>query len=512
LAVAAEFDFVVVGGGAAGCVVASRLRQLGSVALIESGDADTGTQIRRPADYLKMFGTPDDWGFETIPQPGLAGRRLRFPRGRGLGGSTRINASIWLPPEREDLDDLVRASGNRWRPESLAAAVAAVEAKVDPELPRWVSPWTGRFIEAAGQLGLGADLYPRHNRHGVRRTAADLFLQQPSPSDPFPAVNSMIQCTVDALEFVQDPVAGLRCCGVRIRRHDSSHQVRARRGVVLSAGTIGSPTLLQRSGIGPRDMLRRCGIPCVLDQPDVGRGISDHLVVPLVHRTSDRELFPTHWSPRQLARWRAVGRGPVTSNLAEAGLFHGSGEERIQMFVTPTDYLRHPTASRHAAMSIGVVLSHPSSRGSVQIEPCAAASKGKEMAVQIDPGYLTHPSDATKFVAAISLARSIVDQISGSRLSVTETVPGRGRGSQTELMRSIERFSQTLYHPCGGCVLGRVVDDTLAVRGIDRLWVMDASILPRVPAANPTPLVMALAWSFADRLRSACGNSLQGTR
>lgn len=496
----ADFDFLVVGAGSAGCVLASRLARVASVAVIEAGGNTNGGMIRRPGDYVKMFQTADDWSLETTPQVELAGRRLRFPRGKGAGGSTRINASIWLRPLNDCITQLCAATNGSLTNEQLTAAIDNVEQIVKPEAPRWLSDSATHFCSAVQQLSKKTDLphtsdvsqtpkdrpqarpFLRMNQRAIRKTAADAFLRAAAGNDEPTLIHD---CLVDRLEFVSNRAVGVHLCNGKQRR-----LVTAAKGVLLCAGSVGSPAILQRSGVGCRTRLGPLGIDCRVDLPAVGEEFRDHLIFPVILQTPAAPPFPSYWSPRQLARWRTSGRGIPATNLAEAGLMIGVGEQRIQLHVTPTDYLRHPNLPGVSAMTIGVTKSHPTSKGRIQI-----ISKDPFAAPTIDPAYLSQPNDLRVLENAVQFVRQLAATPPLDHWASCEIVPGK-----MTTTRSIRRFAQTLYHPVGGCALGPVLTDEFRVKNTERLWVVDASVFPQMPAANPNPLVMGLAWAIADRI------------
>jgi choline dehydrogenase len=516
------FDLLVVGAGSAGCTLATELSRTLHVGLVEDAAASVETvHVRRPADYVRCFGGANDWGWSTTPQPALHERRLKFPRGRGWGGSTRINASIWLPPLTADLQAIEAASGGRLSLAELRGALDAVTAAIDPEPPRWLSATTRRFLAAATELGWDAAPFLRMNHRGRRVTAADLMDQSTArarPGQERRAGLSKVTATALRLRFDRQRVIGLEAETSR-----GTELLRARRGVVLAAGAIGTPLLLQRSGIGARAMLRRHQIDVWLDRPAVGAGLQDHLVLPVVRplaesvskarvpdansETDPLASLPPRWSPRQLARWKAVGSGPVTSNLAEAGCLVGGGCGQTQLFVTPTDYRRYPAPATQPAMTIGVVLARPRSAGYVGIAGMHAAA-----APHIDPAYLSEAADWDRCEEALEMAETLFAQPALRRWVAAPSTPSdrnarRHRTLSHPRLQRLTRTAQSLYHPVGSCRLGddrdAVVDGRFAVRGCEGLWICDASVLPKLPAANPNALITSLAQLAARKIATA---------
>lgn len=505
-------DYLIVGAGSAGCVVASELAAAGyRVRLIESDDP--GPPKRRPAEYLATFGSRDDWRYRTVPQPGLANRQLPQPRGRGPGGSTRINAMIWYPPRECDLWGLHHAGGDAWHPDHLRSSLDAVTAWVRPQPPVWCSEAGRRFLGVVQPALDKPHLFLRMADRNGRVTAADCLdrnLQTAGGASRSPIPRVIAH--VDRVVMDKDRAVGV---SVRIAGRSGAEFLSADRGVILCGGSFASPAVLMRSGIGPAEALHRLSIPIRNVSPEVGRNLVDHLIMPVIFGVHARDRFPARFSPADLARWQVVSGGPVASNLAEAGaigrLATSSGDrddatgmagvaEEFQVHVTPTHYLLHPGQQSPAAMTIGVNLCSPRSRGGVTIESTDPFSPPR-----IDPGYLSDSRDVDATVSAVTIARQIALAASFDGFVLDEKSPGAGRDSAEGIVRSIRRFSQTLYHPVGTCRMAAdpktgVVDAACRVHGTDALHVMDGSVLPAIPTVNPNATIMMAAHHFATRL------------
>ncbi|MEX0824570.1 MAG: GMC family oxidoreductase, partial [Pirellulaceae bacterium] len=460
------------------------------ILLIEAGSPAPPVP-RRPAEYLSSFDGDLDWALKTTKQTALAGRALQWPRGRGVGGSSLINAMIWCPPSDADLQTLVDHAGTTWNIESLRADLRGVEALVQPETPRWLSEAGRRFLQAAGSLAKTLEgepcVYRRANRLGRRRTAGDLLqeaIRRRSQAGRDAAIQ-IISATVESIVWDGD-----RAAGVRFQRDEAGAPeiATSRHGVVICAGTIHSPAILMRSGIGPAELLDDRSIPLRVACEEVGANLADHLIMPVIWSTPAETRFPTDWSVSDLARWTHGGTGPIASNLAEVGGFFSlttpinqavvNGEvSHVQFHVTPTDYLRHPDPAAPAAITIGVTDCAPRSRGRVTLrDPHPHSSPS------IEPNYLAEPRDMATLIAAVRFARRFAEESPLAGWCGPERFPGSKRQEDHELGRAVARYAQTLYHPVGTCRLGTdrraVVTPDFRVRGTESLWVCDASVLP----------------------------------
>jgi len=499
-------DWIVVGGGSAGCVVASRLAnqtdsRRGKVTIIEPPTSSAARVDReRPANWLNLLGSDEDWNLETSENPQLANRTLRWPRGKGLGGSNRINAMIWFPPTRKDLQMLVEESGGAWSISELQEDLNDLTKLTRPEQPAWQSEAAHRFLNATKQFDAGAAwTYLRLNRSGRRWNPAELLTTAQANDSTASDSIDVQRTTVNRLIFKGDRIIGVETCDDR-----GKNEILANKGVIICAGAIATPAILMRSGIGPRDQLEKFGIEVRLESEQVGRGLQDHLIMPVIFQVRSGR-FSSHASVQDIARWQTMGTGPLASNLAECGgLFL---QESVQIHVTPTHYLSYPKLTDCAFMTLGVNATQPQSTGLLQLQ-----SSSPRVPLSIHPHYLQDPSDCDVTIHGMRLARRLVAETDLSQWIVTETLPGEKRDTNPAMERAISRYSQTLYHPVGTARLGAmssssssVITPDFRLRGFRQAWVVDASILPRLPHGNPNATIMLLAFKAANKLRKLVG-------
>ncbi|MEM9586639.1 MAG: GMC oxidoreductase [Planctomycetota bacterium] len=490
-----DLDVIVVGAGTAGCVLASRLAESAAcrIALIEAGsltfpgdNADRLARLR-PASWLAQLGGSDDWDYLTESSPGLAARKLRWPRGRGIGGSSRINAMIYFPVHQDDLEVLSEVHGLQSIAQRVKRASSWVERTVNPVRPTWISEATRRLLDASKAFDFTLAPYRRFNRNGQRWTPADLVERHASIR--------RVRGQVDQVLFRGDEASGVKL---------SDGRRLIARTVVLTGGTIQSPAILMRSGVGNRAQLERLGIPVRHDCPDVGQQLKDHLIMPVIYGLDTADRFRETFSMRELAQWQVGQTGRLTCNLAEAG---GLIEDRTwQLHITPTHYLLHPSPRAPAAMTIGVNVTRPSSRGRLSLK-----SSDPDVAPKLEPNYLSEPKDVAKTVDGIARVRELIGQCRRQTgmdgWLGDELLPGPKRIDPESLQRAVSRYAQTLYHPVGTCRMGvdsaSVVDADFAVRGVGGLHVVDASVLPEITLGNPSVMVMSLAHAAAETINSA---------
>jgi choline dehydrogenase-like flavoprotein len=384
---------------------------------------------------------------------------------------------------------LVDANG-RWTLPELASAYEVTRKLIAPQQPLWLSEASRRFIEAVCDFPDSTPLiYSRVNRHGRRWNPASLLERGEGKS---PKVE-VVRAAVDQVVWDKD-----RAVGVRVLQGDSSSQLSSSHGVVLCAGTLATPSILMRSGIGPRDALGCHKIDVRCEHASVGKNLQDHLIMPVIFETKSTNVFTLNASVRDTARWQAVGAGPIGSNIAESGgLFHRG---KVQIHITPTNYLTFPQESDASVMTVGVNLTQPRSRGTVTV-----ASKDLQIPPCIDPNYLADESDLEGTIRAVQLARRIAFDTCIAEWITREALPGPKRASDTSIAKSIARYAQTLYHPVGTCRMGcqtdSVVDSKFELRGSEGIWIADASVLPQLTQGNPNATIMMLATLAADSVK-----------
>jgi len=526
------FDYVIVGGGSAGCVLAARLSEdpAVKVCLLEAGGAGTGWGVKIPLGMMLTVPWPFiNWGFKTVPQPELNGRRGYQPRGRVLGGSSAINAMIYTRGHASDYEAWGRAAKG-WSYQDVLPYFKRSEknARFHDEYHGSAGPlpvndlYTDNpigkvFLEAAKQAGYreaadfnGADqegvgLYQVTQQDGERWSVARAYLQ-PVMSRP----NLTVLTGAHARRVL---LAGNRATGVEYQRHGRIESVQAAREVILSAGTFQSPQLLQLSGIGDRGSLQTFGIPVVQHRPQVGQNLQDHLDYIVNHRANSLDVLGGSIQGvlrliKEALRFRRERRGMLTTNIAEAGGFLKSDPALIapdiQLHFCIAIVHNHGRTLRHLlhGYSLHACVLRPKSRGTVTL-----ASADPLAPPRIDPKFLSAPEDMALLVKGFKMARAILEAPAFAPYRKGEMFTGGKPMSDEAIQAAIRTRADTIYHPVGTCRMGddpdAVVDGQLRVNGVDGLRVVDASIMPTLIGGNTNAPTIMIAEKAADLIRGA---------
>jgi choline dehydrogenase len=519
------YDYIIVGAGSAGCVLAARLTEdlRPRVLLLEAGGAGGAKEIRIPAAFSKLFKTGVDWNYATEPEPHLHNRRLYWPRGKVLGGSSAINAMIYIRGNRADYDYWRDLGNAGWgfaevlpyfkkseNQERGASEYHGVGGPVNVADPRYVNPLTRAFLAATVEIGIasnpdfngagqdGAALYQVTQKNGVRCGAADGYLQ--------PARERSNLTVITGAHATRVLVEAQRAVGVAFLRDGVAEEVRADREVILAGGTVNSPQLLMLSGIGPAEELKAAGISAIHDLPGVGKNLQDHPMVSVGYLCTQKISLDGAETLGNFLRWLVWKNGPLASNVAEAGLFlrtrAGLVVPDLQLLFGPAYYRGHGLVRRKEhCFGFGPTLITPESRGTIALRTADPLD-----APAIRANYLSTDADLRTMIAGVRLARRLAHAKPFDQFRGEELHPGTAMQSDTEIAEFLRNELETLYHPVGTCKMGNdvlaVVDVRLRVHGIERLRVVDASIMPRVPAGNTNAPVMMIAEKAAEMIRA----------
>ncbi len=514
-----QADYVIVGAGSAGCVLADRLSEDGArVLLLEAGPSDWHPMIHVPAGALHLRANPlVNWNYYTEAEEGIGNRSLHWPRGRVMGGTSSINGMLYVRGNPADYDGWAQMGCRGWtysevlpyfmKSEHYAPGDAEYRGKGGPLLVedyRTILPLTHRFVEAAQQAGFpftpdynaaaqeGVGYSQMTRRGRLRGSTARTFLAEARHRP-----NLRVETKAVATRLLFE---GLRCSGVAFRQNGSDRRVLAAREVVVCGGTVNSPHLLQISGIGPAEHLKSIGVEVVHDLPGVGANLSDHYAVRVTHRVKDElsvnELSRGLRLAREIGRFATTGRGALTFGVTTAMVFcrsrEGLASPDLQLLFTPGSY--DPAGigrlEREPGMTIAVCLARPDSRGTIM-----AGSPDPLARPAIRPRYLSAASDVQVLLAGTGHARRIFATPPLARHSAAETMPGSDACSAEALTDFMHRVGMNLHHPVGTCRMGEdpsaVVDSRLRVRGVAGLRVIDASVMPTVTTGNTNaPTIM----------------------
>ena len=518
-----QFDYIIAGAGSAGCVLANRLSAdpRNRVLLLEAGGSDNYVWVKVPVGYLYCIGNPrTDWMYETRAEPGLNGRSLKYPRGRVLGGSSSINGMIYMRGQAADYDHWRQLGCEGWgwadvlpyftRAEDHYAGAgpfhgAGGEIRVEKQRLRWAI--LDAFQRAADEWGVapvadfntgdnaGSGLFDVTQRAGWRWSAADAFLKPVRTRANLRVVTGAL---VDRVVFEQGRAAGLV-----YRLGNTEHVARAGGEVLLAAGAIGSPAILERSGIGDAGRLRDLGIAPLVDRPEVGGNLQDHLQlrcafrvkgVPTLNRRAGSLLGKGLIGLEYVLR----RTGPMAMAPSQLGMFVKSDPRLatadLEYHVQPLSLAAFGGAlDPFPAFTASVCNLRPESRGRTAI---GSADPSDHPAIA--PGYLATEGDRRTAAEAIRITRAIVAQPALAGYAPQEVRPGPDFASEEELQRAAAEIGTTIFHPVGTAAMGSVVDARLRVAGVGALRVIDASVMPRITSGNTNAPVMMIAEKGAE--------------
>jgi choline dehydrogenase len=516
-----RYDYVIVGAGSAGCVLADRLSVDGSrVLVLEAGGQDDDPRVKIPAVWSGMFQGPNDWNYTSDPEPGYHGRCVFLPRGKMLGGSSSLNAMFYVRGNRQDYDAWERDFGaTGWSYDEVLPYFVRSEnnANIRDEFhgsdgplhvttDRWISPYAERFIEAAQAAGFprnddfngaqqdGAGMMQVTGHDGSRWSSADAFLRPALERDNVELVTEALVHRV----VIEDG----RATGVEYSHAGEVVTALADREVILSAGAYNSPQLLMLSGIGPKEHLQEVGIETLVDSPQVGQNLQDHPQVFLHYDTPGALTLAQAGDPRHMEEWLDSRTGMLTTNAAESALFLRSSPELespdFQVVFVPGYFWDHGFRQpARPGMTIALTLNTPISRGSVRLRSADPAD-----APRIRTNYLTHDSEVDAILRAIDIVQGVADQEPLADLLADHVDPGEDF-TREQLVAWVRAEAQHMFHASCSSRIGPegegVVDPELRVHGVHGLRVVDASVMPRVTSGNthaPTVMIAERASDF----------------
>ena len=523
------YDYVIVGAGSAGCVLASRLSADPSVSvlLLEAGGSDRKLNVRIPTAFAKQFRSDLDWNYSAEPEPNLIGRSIYLPRGRSLGGSSSMNAMIYIRGHRSDFDEWAARGADGWGYDEVLPYFKRSEdnERLDDEFhgvggglnvadPTWTSPLTKRFLASAVANGMernddfngaeqdGVGRFQLTQKRGRRWSAADAFLHPIRKERP----NLTVATGAHAHRVLLD--GGSRAVGVEYHDDDGLQTARASSEVVLSAGAFNSPQLLMLSGIGPAEHLRSVGIEPVVDSPHVGEHLQDHPLATTTYSVNEPVTLFDATHPKYLVEYLlGQGRGKLSSNVAEAGAFFrtrsGLRSPDMEFLMGAAYYSDNGfrTYPGHA-FTIGPSFIRPTSEGSVRLR--SANPHDKPL---IHLNWLSERSEVEAMIAALRRAFEIAESGPLGDIVETNIDPGPGVRSDEQLEAWLRAEMQHTYHASCTCRMGAdgdsVLDPSLRVRGVDALRVVDASAMPFVTGGNTNAPTIMIAEKASDLILGA---------
>ncbi|HZS47928.1 MAG TPA: choline dehydrogenase [Blastocatellia bacterium] len=509
------YDYIIVGAGSAGCVLANRLSEDPNVKvlLLEAGGPDKQQEIHIPAAFSKLFKSQCDWAYETEPQQNLCNRQLFWPRGKMLGGSSSMNAMIYIRGHRLDYDKWQESGNEGWgftdvlpyfkkseNQERGANEYHGTGGPLNVADLRYTSPLSHAFVEAGSALGFarnndfngpeqeGFGFYQVTQKGGKRCSAAAGYLK--------PVLRRTNLTVRTHAQVTRLLITRKRVTGVEFVQDGRTEKAEADSEVILSGGAINSPQLLMLSGIGDASLLKSLGIPVVVDLPGVGENLQDHLIVSVAYACTKPVSLASAEALHNIANYLLFKKGPLTSNVGEAGAFIKTNSALpmpdLQFHFGPVYYLNHGfTKPEGHGFSIGPTLIRPQSRGSIRLR-----STDPFEAPCIDPHYLESNDDLRILVDGVKLARELANSNPFSEYRGREVCDGLSLSSDIDIADYVRKIAETIYHPVGTCKMGSdamaVVDSRLHVYGFDNLRVIDASIMPHIIGGNTNAAVIMI--------------------